>query len=245
MADNTGIECRWNPNEHLEQPLHWRKPRRVRVADDLFADDVGDDLIDQAFAVMALCPQHTFLVLTKWAERMREYITGVKAETIEFNGEKFDFVDRINVLPIEWPLSNVILMTSISTQRDADERLPFLLQTPAAMRGVSVEPMLGPVDLTQLDGGAVSPEYRGIQLDALIGGRQTTTPWHLNWVIAGGEAGPGARPLDEDWVRSLRDQCVAANVSFYYKQIVRDGKKITLPELDGRQWVEVPDAHKN
>lgn len=119
-----------------------------------------------------------------------------------------------------WPFPNVWLGVTAENQKRANERIPVLLDTPAAVRFVSVEPMLGPVNLTRLPAEvAFGSKYRGIYTNALVGGgRETSSPWKLNWVIVGGETGPGARPMHPDWPRSLRDQCVGAGVPFFFKQ---------------------------
>lgn len=115
-----------------------------------------------------------------------------------------------------WP--NVWLGTTVENQDEADRRIPHLLAVPAAVRFLSCEPLLGPVNLTKIDGAAIDPKAAGIKLDALTGGRKSATPWHINWVICGGESGPKARPMHLEWARSLRDQCQAAGVPFFFKQ---------------------------
>lgn len=189
----------------LTAPLRRRKPTMyfVNSMGDLFHEDVPDDWIDQVFAVMALAPQHTFQVLTKRAGRMREYMDAehkVAAQMLEFckKGQA--------PLPgtFRWPLPNVWLGVSAEDQARADERIPHLLATPAAIRFVSAEPLLGQVDLTR-------------QLYEHATGLRTATP-NLDWIIVGGESGKGARPMHPDWARSIRDQCAAAGVPFFFKQ---------------------------
>lgn len=181
--------------ERIAAPLHWRKPRRVFVnsMSDLFHDDVPDEFIDQVFAVMALASQHTFQVLTKRPERARDYLARH-----------------------EMPLPNVWLGVSVEDQETADYRIPLLLRTPAAVRWISAEPLLGPVDLGNL------PSVSGIgrHLDALSSAckEESDLPTTLDWVIAGGESGPNARPMHPDWVRSLRDECADVGVPFFFKQ---------------------------
>lgn len=140
----------------------------------------------------------------------------------------------------EWPLPNVWLGTSVEDQRAADERIPLLLQTPAAVRFLSCEPLLGPLDLRTW-------MSRGMACDGMCDEDAPGTcqrPEHRlrrpDWIIAGAESGPNSRPMDEGWVRSLRDQCQAAPVAFFYKQNAVNGRKTHLPELDGRQWIEFP-----
>ena len=229
-------EVRFN-EDWLDQPLRWRRPRRVFVCarGDLFHESVPDEWIDRVFAVMALAPQHTFQVLTKRPERAQSYL----ARIMEGENGSEDVVDaavRITGSPcaahvedVDWPLPNVWLGTSVEDQATADARIPHLLATPAAVRFVSAEPLLGAVDLTSIgddgfsavdslrtytvaqareDWGAGFDEECGLQADQPA----------LDWVIVGGESGPGARPMHPDWARSLRDQCQAAGVPFFFKQ---------------------------
>jgi protein gp37 len=201
--------------ERLEAPLRWRKPRRVFVnsMSDLFHESVPDRYIADVFAVMALAKQHTFQVLTKRHGRMRSLLrrkafrTGVQRAALKRAGGEAPWL----VEPW-WPLRNVWLGVSVEDQKWADIRVPALLDTPAAVRFLSCEPLLGPVDLAQSlalwQPGDDQP-WKGNRLPA----RDI-----LHWVIVGGESGPGARPMHPDWARSLRDQCAAAGVPFFHKQ---------------------------
>ena len=189
-------------------PLHWRKPRRVFVnsMSDLFHENAPDEWIDQAFAVMALCPQHTFQALTKRSKRMLDWVR--KNST---GGRIFHLASQIDpkkyrAVSGSWPLPNVWLGVSVEHQEAADARIPLLLQTPAAVRFVSAEPLLGRVDLHLPDQEAYPLKMRPVAIQ------------RIHWVICGGESGPGARPMHPDWARSLRDQCRAANVPFFFKQ---------------------------
>lgn len=215
------------PESTLLSPLKRRKPTTyfVNSMGDLFHEDVPDEWIDRVFAVMALCPQHTFQALTKRSARMRDYVSSVAAKWCIVDGRTpcvriDEAMDRLapdhwcDRELKEWPLPNVWLGVSCEDQRRADERIPDLLATPAAVRFVSAEPLLGPIrfsDIT-LGGGriinALDPN------DALIpiGGPS------IHWVIVGGESGPNARPMHPDWARSIRDQCMAAGVPFFFKQ---------------------------
>ena len=225
--------------DRLEMPLRWKRPRRIFVnsMSDLFHELVPDDFIDKVFAVMALAPQHTFQILTKRPERMMRYTTKwdvaprVRVEAHTLRGR----MGRMALPSEEWPLPNVWLGTSVEDQRAADERIPHLLETPAAVRFLSCEPLLGPVDLTDVSNARdIVPDY----FDALTGTSypssghppiQYDTPT-IDWVIAGGESGPGYRPMNLDWVRSLRSQCVAAGVPFFGKQASGPRNEMPLPE---------------
>jgi protein gp37 len=196
--------------DRLDQPLRWKRPRRIFVnsLSDLFHPNVPFGFIDKVFAVMALCPQHTFQVLTKRPERQREYlsqggIAGAWVGEMELMGLPFISPDA---LADEVPLPNVWLGTSVENQETADERVPHLLQTPAAVRWLSMEPLLGPVDLAGTWGYPGSADT------------ETLESWPIHWVVAGGESGPKARPMHPYWVRSIRDQCQAAGVPFLFKQ---------------------------
>jgi protein gp37 len=201
----------------LDQPLRWRRARMIFVCahGDLFHESVPDEWIDRVFAVMAHRPQHTFQVLTKRSARMREYL-----EKLAGAGEA-DLLRRGFSIPLcgraIFPLTQVWLGVSVEDQARADERIPDLLATPAAVRWLSCEPLLGPVDLTRIE-----PPHC-TWLDALegrehIGPAVVEADAKLDWIVAGGESGPGSRPMHPDWARSLRDQCAAAGVPFFFKQ---------------------------
>jgi len=213
------------PEHIMTAPLRWKKPRVVFVNSmgDLFHEGVPDEWIDQVFAVMVLCPQHTFQVLTKRAERMRAWVRRYRDKSVV---EGMDIGD--GPITFERAFAHVWLGVSAEDQVRADERIPALLGTPAAVRFVSCEPLLGPVDLSRV---CLVP-----QIDALGGayvesGMPYVGEWDvdgpypadaqrrsLNWVIVGGESGPGARPMHPDWARSIRDQCEAAGVPYFFKQ---------------------------
>ena len=224
-------EVRFNA-QWLDQPVRWKKPRRIFVCAhaDLFHENVPDAWIDQAFAVMALAPQHTFQVLTKRPERMRDYVS--RGGTEGMAAAMFKLRNPLR-LGCEWPLPNVWLGVSAENQAAADERIPLLLETPAAVRWVSVEPMLGPVDFTDFSRPYPNAPGLTINVNALTGNRweyseifggcppdddEPPKEPRLHWVVCGGESGPHARPMHPDWARSLRDQCQAAGVPFLFKQ---------------------------
>lgn len=211
----------------LELPLRWRKPRRIFVnsTSDLFHKGVSDEFIARVFAVMAVTPQHTFQVLTKRHGRMRALLS---SET--FRHEVALYVRHRDELYsrelVGWPLPNVWCGVSVEDQRWADVRIPALLDTPAAVRFISAEPLLGPVDLGTLD-------TRDGVIDALVGNGDHVrrdggelTSWvnprplpRLDWVIVGGESGPGARRMDLGWARQIVELCWAADVPVFVKQL--------------------------
>lgn len=215
--------------ERLEQPLRWRRPRRVFVnsMSDLFHDSVPDEYIAQVFGVMAAAPRHTFQVLTKRPGRMASLLSqpwrGHREEDTfpRVVAEYWQHYDGEAGGGMPWPLPNVWLGTSVEDQKWANVRVPKLLEAPAAVRFLSCEPLLGPVDLTP---------YLRHQCDCDMAAAAAGHPWdgmhyrqseygpRVDWVIAGGESGPDARPMHPGWVRSLRDQCVAAGVAFFFKQ---------------------------
>lgn len=215
--------------ERLAIPLSWRKPRLVFVnsMSDLFHEEVSDEFIDQVFAVMALAPQHTFLVLTKRPERMRDWFNRtfscISRERSVY--DELAYVRRdLNPRWPGWPLPNVWLGVIAENQRFADERIPILLDTPAAVRCVFCDPLLGPL--------SIELSVRGARVLA-----QKHYPWP-DWVIVGGESGPKHRPISPEWVRSLRDQCVEAGVPFFFKQFGGPRPASGGRLLDGREWNE-------
>ena len=204
--------------ERLNQPLHWKKPRRIFVdsMSDLFHKNVPDDFIREVFLRMQMSV-HTFMILTKRPIRM------------------FKWLIRDKNPPI---LPNVWLGVSVENQATADYRIPLLLQIPAALRFVSVEPMLGPIV------ESLSRWYSNDSFDP-NGSQKVINRAHwpfpkIDWVICGCESGPYKRPMDLDWARSLRDQCQMAGVPFFLKQAVINGKLVKMPELDGKVWDEIP-----
>jgi protein gp37 len=253
-ADNYGAVVtnrEWNGKtaliySALQKPLHWRKPCRVFVGSmtDLFHPSTPTEWIDKVFAIMALTPHITYQVLTKRPERMREYCVNPQSRIL-------DEMERISGERIWcggfWPLPNVWLGVTVENQEYADKRLPILLDTPAAVRFVSVEPMLGAVNLRpylEMNGFICSEcGYENLYLnkseiktrirklgkpygnevlpicpDCGADSEWQGWPDTLDWVICGGETGPGARPMHPKWARGLRDQCQAAEVPFFFKQ---------------------------
>lgn len=244
----TGQSRLWTPS--LDLPLRTRKPSRIFVADmgDLFYEEVSDEEIAAIFGVMAACPRHTFQVLTKRADRMRRWFEWVaEASRDRFVGPALaehaacwyqrhdqrstaDLLFRSADLAAgrPWPLPNVHLGVSVETQKYLDERVPLLLETPAAVRWISAEPLLGPIDVspylrrTTTEPArfcAISPEMRTKYGDDPQDIMLTRSTRGLDWVVGGGESGPRARPNDLGWSRALRDQCAAAGVAYFQKQL--------------------------
>ena len=251
----------------LTQPLRWKRPRRIFVCSmtDLFEERVPVLWLDKVFAVMALASHHTFQVLTKRAQRMQEYCSDLRFGQINDAAQELLLgriplpTQRHGMVSGKWPLPNVWLGVSVENQARADERIPWLLKTPAAVRFLSVEPLLGPVDL-EFDEIDIALEPDGYGNTAIKG--------PLRWVIGGGESGgPPERALVEkrcagcgkegyaahqerrewlpkpealEWVRALRDQCVAAGVPFFFKQWGGPTPKSGGRLLDGKECSEFP-----
>ena len=227
--------------EWLGQPLRWTRPRMVFVCahGDLFHEAVSDEWLDRVFAVMALCPQHTFQVLTKRAERMCKYSSGI------LNGLDSGLAAAFaNHRPMpgqdwRWPLKNVWFGVSIENQ-DHVKRWWSLYYTSAATRFVSFEPLLGPVrmDCLHCHGKGFYNDHQGTFCRTCDGTGETLD--RLDWAIVGGESGPRARPMHPDWAHSLHDRCADAGVPFFFKQWgefdslgVRTGKKVAGRTLGG------------
>lgn len=186
------FEVRLHP-DRLDQPLRWKKPRMIFVCSmsDLFHEDVPDDFILKVYNVAQDAPQHTYQWLTKRPER-----------ALEFHRKR---------LRGDW-VSNIWLGVTAENQETADERIPLLLEIPAAVRFVSVEPMLEPVNLA----GPLGVKYLCYPGDPPLAMWPVPSP--LNWAIVGGESGPGARPMNPSWARSIRDQCKKAYIPYFFKQ---------------------------
>jgi len=233
----------------LLEPLSWRRPRRVFVnsMSDLFHEDLPLEFVDRVFAVMALCPQHQFQVLTKRPERAVEYfddrsgssmgVYGPNGTRSEIGGIQEvlkaigridrEFYESISTMDFRsrWPLRNLWLGASCEDRKAADERIPHLLRCPAAVRFLSCEPLLGPIDLTAIafPDQASDPRSRQWPFLDVLRGKEAPGPFlrdaAVDWVIIGGESGPGARPCDLDWIESIVRQCREAGVACFVKQI--------------------------
>lgn len=219
--------------DKLAEPFTWRRPRTVFVnsMSDLFHNEVTDEFIAQVFAVMSAAADHRFQVLTKRPRRMvtllqrASFLKAVQAAAMNWTGDN-----------VEWPLPNVWLGISVENQKWADQRIPLLIETPATVRFLSCEPLLGPLDLDRhLLGSHQQSIDRHVQLAEQA--RQL-----IHWVIVGGESGPNSRPIRSDWVRSLRDQCVGAGVPFFFKQWGGRTPKAGGRHLDRRTWDELPQS---
>jgi len=225
--------------ERLSQPLHWRKPRRIFVnsLSDLFHPSVPFEFIARVFGIMAAAPWHTFQVLTKRPERAEAFF-----QWIIDRWSLTDHVDANVALSLllcddlgrdwrvscdqeaqPWPLPNVWLGTSVENQDAADERIPYLLKCPAAVRFLSCEPLLGPVtlppdlviDCPTCDGWGKTEPRGSIDCETCHGGGEV---WRVHWLICGGESGPRARPMHPEWVHRLNNRCGVDGIPFFFKQ---------------------------
>lgn len=211
--DGTGIGSTTGVRLHPQRlafPLSWAKPMRIFVCSlaDLFHKDIPDEYIAKVWAVMALAPRHTFIVLTKRHDRMRSLIGSPRFSGLVYlainsmvatGGGQYRIADQTIMAALDgfargnfMVLPNVWLMVTAENEKWLRSRGDALRQTPAAVRGLSVEPLLEPIHDADLYG--------------------------FDWMIVGGESGPDSRPMHPDWARSLRDQCQAAGVAFWFKQ---------------------------
>jgi protein gp37 len=240
-----GFDVTLHP-ERLDAPLRWRRPARVFVnsMSDLFHDQVSDEFIARVFAVMAATPQHTYQVLTKRHGRMRSLLSSPTFHRIVAEQRHGEMGRTYPEDALPWPLGNVWCGVSVEDQKRADLRIPALLDTPAAVRFLSCEPLLGPVLLrgwVQEPRGCC-PDQPGRECVSEPGQRS------VDWVILGGESGAGARPMHLDWARALVEQCRDAAVPVFVKQLGSAwawssgwGGKGALPEqwpadLRVREW---------
>jgi protein gp37 len=233
--------------KELLKPLSWKRPRKVFVCSmtDLFADFVPDDMILDVFRKMAQCPSHTFQVLTKRADRMQSILSRRRWRDLGGGHCVSLFPDEHREDDL-WFLPNVWLGVSCENQEWADKRIPWLLKTPAEVRFLSVEPMLGPVDLNRIPIAGIGEEYDPVIHANVLNRASALSAFapHVNWVIVGGESGHGARPMNPQWVRDIRDQCVNAGVAFFFKQMCNQkGRKIPFESVPEDLKVrELPNA---
>ncbi|CAM5591175.1 DUF5131 family protein [Streptomyces purpurascens] len=215
--------------DRVNAPYRWKKPARVFVnsMSDLFHQDVPDLVITHVFDVMEANPQHTFQVLTKRHARMRSFVQQREAQRREY-AAKFDDcpTEAMRNSPAAkaararavTPPANIWLGVSVENQKWADIRIPALLETPAAVRFLSCEPLLGPIDLKQAVRTMGSERGHGLTMSFVHAGDCCQKFHGIDWVIVGGESGRGARAMHPAWARALRDQCASADVPFFFKQ---------------------------
>lgn len=210
----------------VNDPLTWRKPTRVftNSMSDLFHDEVDREWIAEIFGVMAAARRHTFQLLTKRHGRMRSLLNDPAfAHKVRHRAQG----KGLAISDFTWPLPNLWLGVSVENQQWASIRIPALIDTPAAIRFLSCEPLLGPVDLFAGDHSKHERDWDGsdyICLDCSTDERQV--PWRvidrsnlgIDWLITGGESGRKARPAHPDWFRSLRDQCQEGSIAYFHKQ---------------------------
>lgn len=264
--------------DRLFQPLHWRKPRSVFVCSmsDIFHEAIeilDSTYIRDIFAVMALSHQHTFLLLTKRPHIAEHMLTDEFADSVEWATRDLKQMDGMydkhwHSSEFEWPPPNIWGMVTVESQKYV-WRIEELLKCPFVVRGVSVEPMLGPVDLRWYLEGQ-TPRCGPSEDDWYYDPDRPAE--RLSWILCGGESGPDARPTHVDWARDLRDQCQASGTAYHYKQhgawihqsqwasynfqerelgtcyhwpnetySYRVGKKAAGRLLDGREWNEFPN----
>lgn len=257
-AEMTKAGPRWTRKvellpDRLSIPLRWKKPRRIFVnsTSDTFHETLTNEEIAAIFGIMAACPQHTFVVLTKRAERLPEWfawvadhylltqevaLVALEELLIEIDDPCHDAALRASVP--SWPLPNVIISVSAEDQQRWDERIPYLVKTPAACRMVSVEPQLS----------LVTPRGLGVLVDA-----------GPTWIIQGGESGAKARPFNIAWAELMRGCCEAVGAAYFLKQLgrrpfsIRNGfgdrdlewpaRATTRPLGDGYHWPKLKDSH--
>lgn len=239
--------------KRIYTPSRWRKPRRVFVCSmgDLFHWDVQDKWIDRIISTIASCNKHIFQILTKRPERMFKYFDDLanlherpevqdrimRGGHIHYQG----FHSSVMKYRTGSAIPNLWLGTSVEDQKTADNRIPWLLKTPAAIRFVSYEPALEKVSFDEFlrcPKCSYTKRDAGIHLDHHICGGKI--PEGLHQIIMGSESGPKARPFDMDWARDIRDQCQMAGIAFFLKQAPVEGKIISMPLLDGKVWDEMP-----
>lgn len=263
----TTPEGKWNGTvimrqDQLDLPLKTKKPTVWFVAErsDLFHPAVTDEYLDRIFAVMAMSPQHTFMVLTKRPERMRDYFSGWVGGSREVKTSSPNIMGELRL-----PFPNLWIGVTAENQEQADKRIPFLLQTRAEHRFVSIEPLLSGIEISPY----FWPQRLWMRNQVAFAEKAHEYPDcmvpMLDWVICGGESGRNARPVHPDWLRTLRDQCAAVGVPFFFKQwgewapreialkvygedydpenkvaMARIGKKASGRLLDGKEHLELP-----
>jgi protein gp37 len=246
------VICR---EDQLDKPLHWRKPRKIFVCSmsDLFHEKVPFEFIDKVMAVIAIKEEHKFQILTKRIKQAKTYFSKM------YNGKRklgdalrlmnIDcFAHRIliasafgafkrnkGLLPfLSFP--NLHLGVTVCTQKEADEKIPVLLQIPAAVRFISIEPMLEGIDFVDLRYCKICAK----KIHGLVKGKCTCGEYYkgIDWVIVGCESGPKRRPCKYEWIDSIVDQCKAAGVPVFVKQINVNGKVVKMPPEYPQEYPE-------
>lgn len=267
--------------EKLHEPLKRKKPAVIAVSfmGDLYHPDIPNEFIDRVFGVMSLAPQHRFIILTKRAERMYNYHTGLRDDPEQvwrFEQQVKESPNRFHKTAMAFrrgeSLSNVIGMVTVENQEAADERIPWLMKTPFAMRGISAEPLLGEIDPNGTDAGQIlGPCDECGRFDSNPDCEVCQGIAALDLIVCGGESGHKARPMHPDWARRLRDDCIESNTSYFFKQwgawiqcessrdifnhktkcfetisaglaFKRVGKKKAGHLLDGEEWHQMPEG---
>lgn len=232
--------------EMLRKPLHWHTPRKIFLnsLSDLFHESVPDEWIDDVHGMMWAClyvgrsenslrEGHVFQLLTKRAARARAYYSSDRREKwARAAGQLCEdgdgVADQTYYAATKGPHPRIWLGTSCEDQEAADERIPLLLQCPAAVHWVSAEPLLGPIDFTRVSAGPLCPQWPGHRVDVLRGGtwelgggftQHSDMPATIDWIVCGGESGPRARPCAMEWIESIMRQCRKAGTACFVKQL--------------------------
>jgi protein gp37 len=240
--------------DRFTQPLRWRNPRKgifVCSMGDLFHKEVSSEDIAAIFGVMAATPNHTYLVLTKRPDRMRRWFqqTSECLPAPEYSnyfrlGDSrtakvvasyaIDSVEEAGRLIakqwgcLQWPLPNVLLGVSASTQSDLERLWPDLRRTPAVLRFLSLEPLLGPIDLRRVYSGTMNENCHS----------------EADWLIIGSESGPRRRECDNQWIAGIVRQCVDSDIPVFVKQAHEGGQVVKMPKVLGRVWDQMPMRSK-
>ena len=246
-------------DKELYKPIHWKRPRRIGVCfmGDLFHESLTHLEVAQVFAVMSYAKQHTFMVLTKRPQRMKEFLVWAGSRVCpseclyDYIEDDIDIDYERDIAP--WPLPNVWLGVSVEDQTTANDRIPLLLECPGH-HYISAEPLLGPIDIDLAMYGEGDTRFGGMNAFGFTDGFGYEAC--LRGVIVGGESGPGARPMHPNWVRSIRDQCKEADVPFFFKQwgefvpgeididgnikYRKIGKRLAGRTLNGKTYEEIP-----
>lgn len=275
-----GGKIQWTGQINIDEqrmllPISVTKPTVwfVNSMSDLFHEKVPFKIIDKAFAIMTITPQHTYQVLTKRPDIMQQWYGGQLARIcteLDILADEYDaagnsqMVERcidasVQIASGNWPLKNVWMGVSVEDQATADDRIPKLLQVPAAVRFLSCEPLLSDINLRFFEAPVLSWAFQQSE-------KRKGLSKGIDWVIVGGESGPGARPMHPDWVREIREQCIEAEIAFFFKQwgewaehrlseakqlksvlykgfgqdMCKVGKKKSGRMLDGLEWNEMP-----